>query len=60
MEVATVDFGCWLVSRGLTTVGLRVRYFGLAVYMGVWTVCSGHDGLDFGVHMSWWLLVFWR
>ena len=60
MEVATVDFGCWLVSRGFTTVGLRVRSNGLTVYMGVWAVCSGHSGLDFGVRLSRWLLVFWR
>ena len=60
MEVAVVDFGCWLVSRGFTTVGLRVRCFGSAVYMGVWAVCSGHGELDFGVRLSRWLLVFWR
>ena len=55
-----VDFGCWLVSRGFTTVGQRVGYFGSAVYMGVWAVCSGHGELDFGVRLSRWLLVFWR
>ena len=58
MEAATVDFGCWLVGCGFTTVGLRVGCFGSAVYMGVWVVYGGHSGLHFGVHLSWWLLVF--
>ena len=35
MEATTVDFGCWLVGRALTTVDLRVGCFGSAVYMGV-------------------------
>ena len=59
MEVAAVDFGCWLVGRGFTIVGLRVGCFGSAVYMGVWAMCGGHGGLDFGVRLSRWLLVFW-
>ena len=60
MEAVIIDFGCWLVGRGFTIVGLRVRYFRSTVYMGVWAVCSGHDGLDFGVRMSRWLLEFWQ
>ena len=60
MEVVAVNFGCWLVSRGFTIVGLRVGYFGSAVYMGVWAMCGGHGGLAFGVRLSRWLLVFWR
>ena len=55
-----VNFGCWLVGRGFTIVGLRVGYFGSAVYMGVWAMCGGHGGLAFGVRLSRWLLVFWR
>ena len=27
MEVAAVNFGCWLVGRGFTIVGLRVGLF---------------------------------
>ena len=49
---AAVHFGCWLVSCGFTTVGMRVRCFGSAIYMGVWVVCDGHNGFDFGVRFS--------
>ena len=59
MEATAVDFGCWLVGRALTTVDLPVGCFGSAVYIGVWAVCGGHGGLDFGVRLSRWLLVFW-
>ena len=60
MEAMAADFGCWLVGRGFTTMGLQVGCFGSTVYICVWAACSGHSGLDFGVHLSRWLLVFWR
>ena len=60
MEAVAVDFSCWLVDRGFMTMGLQVGCFGSTVYMGVWAMCGGHGGLDFGVCLSQWLLVFWR
>ena len=47
MEGVAVDFGCWLVGRGFTTVGPRVGCFGSAVYMGVWVVCGSHKRVGF-------------
>ena len=38
-------------------MGQRIGCFGSAVYKGVWVVYGGH-GLDFGVRLLQWLLVF--